>query len=220
MSLKVTNLKKEFVQAGQRIEVLKGVNAEIKKGELVAILGQSGSGKTTLLSLLAGLDSPTSGNVSIDGVELNSLNQDQMTLFRGKNIGIVFQQFHLMPHLSALENVALPLEILGADSKTAKDKARSFLDAVGLSSRMDHFPNQLSGGEAQRVALARALVHEPKLLLADEPSGNLDVETGESVMNLFFDIVKKRNVTAALVTHDQNLAKRCDRQLFLKQGHL
>ena len=218
MSLKLENVKKSFWQAGQEIQVLKGVNATIAMGEVVAIVGQSGSGKSTLLSLLSGLDSPTSGAVIVNDQDLSLLSQDQLTLFRGKNIGIVFQQFHLMAHLNALENVMLPLEILGVD--VPEKKAKSILQIMELGHRLTHFPGQMSGGECQRVAMARALAVEPAILLADEPSGNLDVETGERVMNEFFRVVKKANVTTVLVTHSEALAKKCDRQLVLKNGTL
>ncbi len=218
MSLILKDVRKSFYQAGQEIQVLKGVNAQINEGEVVAIVGQSGSGKSTLLSLLSGLDSPTSGSIEIRGQKLSLLTQDQTTLFRAKNIGIVFQQFHLMSHLTALENVMLPLEILGQENPAAK--AKSVLEMMELGHRLNHFPSQMSGGECQRVAMARALVVEPAILLADEPSGNLDVETGARVMTEFFKIIKKARVTTVLVTHSEALALRCDRQLVLKNGIL
>lgn len=218
MSLTLDQVRKSFRQGDVQIEVLKGVNAEIKDGEVVAIVGQSGSGKSTLLSLLAGLDKPTSGKISVRGKEVSGFNESQMTEFRAQNIGIVFQQFHLMSHLTALENVMLPLEILGtADIET---KAKKVLNQMGLGHRMDHFPNQLSGGECQRVAIARALVVEPQILLADEPSGNLDIETGEKVMDVFFKVVKESKITTILVTHSNELASRCDRKLVLTHGVL
>ncbi len=218
MSLILKDVRKSFYQAGQEIQVLKGVNAKINEGEVVAIVGQSGSGKSTLLSLLSGLDSPTSGSIEIRGQNLSLLTQDQTTLFRAKNIGIVFQQFHLMSHLTALENVMLPLEILGQENPATK--AKSVLEMMELGHRLNHFPSQMSGGECQRVAMARALVVEPAILLADEPSGNLDVETGARVMTEFFKIIKKARVTTVLVTHSEALALRCDRQLVLKNGIL
>ncbi|MCE3009547.1 MAG: ABC transporter ATP-binding protein [Proteobacteria bacterium] len=216
MSLKLNEIKKSYQQADLGIEVLKGLKAEVKDGEVVAIVGQSGSGKSTLLSLLAGLDRPDSGSIEVFGSEMTRLTEEEMTDFRARNIGIVFQQFHLMNHLTALENVMLPLEILGENE--IEKKATEMLQLMGLGHRLTHFPGQLSGGECQRVAIARALVVNPKILLADEPSGNLDTETGEKVMDVFFDAVKKRNMTTILVTHSEQLAKRCDRQLTLKLG--
>ncbi|MFN7262334.1 MAG: ABC transporter ATP-binding protein [Pseudobdellovibrionaceae bacterium] len=216
MSLKLNEIKKSYQQADLGIEVLKGLKAEVKEGEVVAIVGQSGSGKSTLLSLLAGLDRPDSGSIEVFGSEMTRLTEEEMTDFRARNIGIVFQQFHLMNHLTALENVMLPWEILGENE--IEKKATEMLQLMGLGHRLTHFPGQLSGGECQRVAIARALVVNPKILLADEPSGNLDTETGEKVMDVFFDAVKKRKMTTILVTHSEQLAKRCDRQLTLRLG--
>lgn len=218
MSLTLSQVKKSFQQGDTHIEVLRGVNAEIRDGEVVAIVGQSGSGKSTLLSLLAGLDRPTSGDISIRGKNVSGYSEDQMTEFRAQNIGIVFQQFHLMSHLTALENVMLPLEIL--NSKDIETKAKKVLAQMGLEHRLHHFPNQLSGGECQRVAIARALVVEPQILLADEPSGNLDTDTGDKVMEVFFKVVKESKITTILVTHSKELAQRCDRQLELSHGVL
>lgn len=218
MSLSLRKVKKSYVQGNQKLEILRGLNLEIQKAEIVAILGQSGSGKSTLLTLLAGLDTPDSGEIEIAGVKVSHLNQSQRTQFRGQKIGIVFQQFHLLNHLKALENVALPLEIAGESDSLEKSKV--MLDQVGLSHRYDHFPSQLSGGECQRVALARALVTRPEILLADEPSGNLDVKTGEMVMKVFMDIVRKNQATTILVTHSIELANLCDRKLQLVDGVL
>lgn len=183
MSLKLINVKKSYQQGANQLEILKGINSEIQTGEVVSIIGQSGSGKSTLLTLLAGLDQPDSGQIEISGTDISKLNQNQMTQFRGQKIGIVFQQFHLLGHLKAIENVALPLEIAGDPQAFAK--AKLMLEQVGLGHRLDHFPSQLSGGECQRVAIARALVTKPEILLADEPSGNLDVKTGQQVMQVF-----------------------------------
>lgn len=218
MSLVLTDVRKSFYQADQEIQVLRGVNAKINEGEIVAIVGQSGSGKSTLLSLMSGLDNPSTGSVVIREQNLSALSQDETTQFRAKNIGIVFQQFHLMSHLTALENVMLPLEILGLENPLSRAKA--VLESMELSHRLNHFPSQMSGGECQRVAMARALAPEPAILLADEPSGNLDVETGARVMSEFFKIVKRARVTTVLVTHSESLAMRCDRQLVLKNGIL
>lgn len=218
MIVLIKELSKNFIQGSKTLQILKSINLEINQGETVAITGQSGSGKTTLLSLLCGLDLPHHGDIQIDGEVISQMNEQERTLFRGRNLGIVFQQFHLMPHLTALENVALPLEINGRSN--AQKKAEDALAKVGLLERLQHFPEQLSGGEKQRVAIARAMVTTPRLLIADEPSGNLDNETGEMVMNLLFELVAKEKITLLLVTHDPVLAARCSRQLRLKNGEL
>lgn len=218
MSLSLQNIRKNYSQGTSEIQVLKGLTAEIRSGEIVAVVGQSGSGKSTLLSLLAGLDRPQDGHIIIRGQDIVGLSEQQMTSFRAKNIGIVFQHFHLMPHLTALENVMLPLEILGEDR--IEDRARDILGLMGLGHREEHFPSQLSGGESQRVAIARALVVQPEFLLADEPSGSLDSETGDKVMDVFFDVVRQKKMTTVLVTHSEALARRCDRILTLKNGLL
>ncbi len=216
--IQVENLKKSFKQTENAIEILKNLNLNVKKGEKVGILGQSGSGKSTFLSLMSGLDSPDSGDIIINGVSTTKLTEKEWTQFRAKNISIVFQQYHLIGHLTALENVMLPLEILGESEKTATERATTLLDEVGLKTRATHFPSQLSGGESQRVAIARALITRPNLLLADEPSGNLDQETGQKVMSLFFDITAKYQTTTLLVTHNEQLAARCDVIYRLTQG--
>lgn len=216
MSLTLVNVYKSYQQGSQKLEILKNVNGDVKTGELISIVGQSGSGKSTLLSLLAGLDRPDSGKIIISGVDISTLNQKDLTEFRGKKIGIVFQQFHLLNHLKAIENVMLPLEILGDEQ--ARDKAETLLNQVGLGHRLEHLPYELSGGECQRVAIARALVTKPEILLADEPSGNLDVKTGQQVMNLFLDVVRQNKITTILVTHSPELAQLCDRQLQLVNG--
>lgn len=217
MTLRVESLQKNYYQGETVIQALKGVNMAVATGEIVAIVGASGSGKSTLLGLLAGLDMPHSGKVLIDSVDLYSLGEKERTTFRAKNVSLVFQQFHLLPHLTAFENVHLPLEILGQADEALATK---LLEGVGLGHRMHHQPSQLSGGECQRVALARALVTAPKLLLADEPSGNLDSETSQVVMDLFFSILRERKITCLLVTHNEELAKRCDRILRLRGGQL
>jgi len=223
MSLIVRGLQKSFSQGGQPIEVLRGVDFDIPTGKCAALLGSSGSGKSTLLSLLAGLDSADKGQIQIldhqkQSRDVTHFDEATWTRFRGENIGIVFQQYHLIPHLTALENVQLPMEILGR--KDPEKKAKEMLEEVGLSQRLTHWPSQLSGGESQRVAIARALVMEPKLLLADEPSGSLDVETGESVMGFFFRMVEKHQMTTLLVTHNPELAQKCDFQILLKAGRV
>ena len=218
MLLDIENLTKTFpgVNNTSPVEVLKGLELKVEEGETTAIIGQSGSGKSTLLSLLAGLDQPTSGTLKLKERHLDSMSEEELTQFRAENIGIIFQQFHLMTHLNALENVSLPLEM--NHQQDALELAEKALEQVGLGSRMDHFPHQLSGGECQRVAIARAIVIRPALLLADEPSGNLDHDTGEQVADLLFDLVGRTGMTMVLVTHNSELALRCSKQLTLSQG--
>lgn len=219
--LEIENLSKSFKQGDKKIEVLKHLNFKMGFGEMVAILGQSGSGKSTLLSILAGIESPDEGHMAFEGQILEKLSEEELTLLRGKKIGIIFQQFHLLPHLSSLENVSLPLEIMREfDQKEILEKAKSALTDVGLDHRMEHFPNQLSGGEKQRVAIARSLVTQPDLLLADEPSGSLDEETGDKVMELIFDLVEKKKKAMILVTHNKTLATRCQKTFQLNHGQL
>ena len=207
--VRVTNISKVFMQGSVRIPAVDHVSFNLAKGETMAIVGPSGSGKTTVLSLLAGLDRADQGEIEIAGRKLSQLSESELSHFRGQNMGIVFQQFHLMPHLSALENVQLPLDIIRASD--SRDKALASLAQVGLAERVTHLPHQLSGGECQRVAIARAAVVEPLILFADEPSGNLDSETGGKVTELLFDMVARRNMTLILVTHDEVLASRCHR---------
>lgn len=207
--LQTSSVHKSYFQGQSEISVLKGVDLTVNKGDTVAIIGQSGSGKSTLLSVLAGLDRPSSGNISLANTNINAMSEKELTKFRGQQLGIIFQQFHLMNSLTALENVSLPLEI--TLTPNAKEKALKALDLVGLGHRANHLPHQLSGGECQRVAIARAFVIEPKLLLADEPSGNLDQETGHMVMDLLFNAVTEREMTMILVTHDHDLANRCQK---------
>lgn len=216
MSIRIQNLAKTFVQSTVKIEVLRNLNLEIQKQQKVAILGQSGSGKSTFLSLMAGLERPDFGSIFIDNTDLAALGEKERTQFRAKNISIVFQQYHLVSHLTALENIMLPLEILKHENAHAR--AMALLEEMNLSHRISHFPHQLSGGECQRVAIARALVVEPSLILADEPSGNLDLETGDKVMDVFFEITNKHKSTVLLVTHSPALAQRCDRMVYLKNG--
>ncbi len=217
--LEVKNLCKSYTEAGSgQLNVIDNASFEIHKGQTVAITGQSGSGKTTLMALLAGLDTPDSGSIMIGGHDLKLMNEDRLAKFRGKNIGIIFQQFHLMPHLSAEENISLPLEILKADD--IDKRTASVLQQVGLETRKSHLPGQLSGGECQRVAIARALVVKPALLLADEPTGNLDTRTGEQVADLLFDLVTASGMTLIVVTHNMELADRCQRVLKLDSGKL
>ncbi|WP_295559104.1 ATP-binding cassette domain-containing protein [uncultured Hyphomicrobium sp.] len=200
------------------VEILKGITLEVEHGQSLAIVGPSGSGKTSLLMILAGLERATSGDVHVVGRDFNALDEDRMALARGADIGIVFQSFHLIPTMTALENVALPLEFSG--QVDARERARSLLTDVGLGLRMDHFPAQLSGGEQQRVALARALGPQPKLLLADEPTGNLDGKTGRQVVDLLFGLKRKSDATLVLVTHDERLAKQCERTIRMADGKI
>ncbi len=219
--LKVKNLKKSYSQAeSSPLEVICSTSFEIHKGETVAITGQSGSGKSTLMALLAGLDSPDSGSIVLEGQDINQMNEDRLARFRGEKIGVIFQQFHLMPHLSAKENIMLPLEILKRRRVDIAMLTRRALQQVGLENREDHLPGQLSGGECQRVAIARALVIQPALLLADEPTGNLDTSTGEQVADLLFDLVGLSGMTLVVVTHNIALAARCQRLFQLKNGIL
>jgi len=216
--IELKNLSMSYALEHSRLDVLTGVNLEVADSDSVAIVGPSGSGKTTLLVLLAGLEPPAEGSVLLDGRSLDELDEDALADLRRDQIGIVFQSFHLVPSLTALGNVALPLEIAGADDTRAR--ARDMLERVGLGGREDHYPRQLSGGEQQRVAIARALVHAPKLLLADEPTGNLDLRTGEIIIDLLFELNADSGSTLVLVTHDEAIARRCQRVLRLHQGKL
>jgi putative ABC transport system ATP-binding protein len=219
MILKIDRIYKSFPQAESgSLEILKGISFEMNRGETMAIAGQSGSGKTTLLSLLAGLDSPDSGSIILENEDLNKLNEDKLAKFRAKHIGIIFQQFHLMPHLTAQENISLPLEIL--KSKNIEARTSEVLEQVGLEKRRNHLPGRLSGGECQRVAIARALAIKPSILLADELTGNLDNRTGRQVVDLLFDLVHSINMTLIMVSHNLELAARCKRQLRLVDGKL
>ena len=216
--ISLQKISKTFFQGTQRIEVLNLLNLKVQPGESIAVLGKSGSGKSTLLSILAGLDHPEFGHISINGQDLSALSQNELSQFRAQNLGIVFQQYHLMNNLTTLENVSLPLELQKADGY--ESRSREALEQVGLSHRLTHFPTQLSGGECQRVAIARAIVSQPPIILADEPSGNLDDKTGKEVMDLLFRLCNKRQQTLILVTHNQELASQCDRTLILKNGKL
>jgi putative ABC transport system ATP-binding protein len=199
-----------------RVHILRDVALTIGKGEAVGVVGPSGSGKSTLLMIMAGLERPDSGEVEIDGVRLGAMNEDALARFRGQRIGIVFQSFHLIPTMTALENVAAPLELAGAYDATARATAE--LEQMGLGNRLSHYPAQLSGGEQQRVALARALCPRPSLLIADEPTGNLDETTGNTIVDLIFNLPARRGATLALVTHDAALAARCDRVIRMRSG--
>lgn len=208
MILDVQGITKTYYQGSKQLTVLEGLELRVKKPETLAILGKSGSGKSTLLSLLGGLDKPDSGKIIVNGEDIAPMKEAQLAKYRAQNIGIVFQQFHLMKTFTALENVMLPLEILKMDR--VRERAMEALNGVGLADRAGHFPHQLSGGESQRVAIARAIAPEPKIILADEPSGNLDSKTGASVMGLIFEVCKARGSALVLVTHDEELADSCD----------
>jgi putative ABC transport system ATP-binding protein len=203
---------------GRRIDVLRGVSLRVEAGSSIAVVGPSGSGKTSLLLLLAGLERPAAGRIAVDGLDLGTQNADTLADLRRDRIGIVFQSFHLLPSLTALDNVALPLQMAGV--RDALPRARAMLERVGLAERADHHPARLSGGEQQRVAIARAVVHRPRLLLADEPTGNLDDSTGERVRELLCGLQRDQGMTLVLVTHDPAFAARCDRVLRLHDGRL
>jgi putative ABC transport system ATP-binding protein len=201
-----------------RVHILKNISLNIGRGEIVGLVGPSGSGKSTLLMVMAGLERPDAGSISIDGTALVGLNEDALARFRGARIGIVFQSFHLLPTMTALENVAIPLELAGIED--AFGKAAAELAAVGLKDRFSHYPAELSGGEQQRVALARAMAPNPAILIADEPTGNLDAATGQTIIDLMFALKRERGTTLVLVTHDTALAERCDRQIRLRSGEI
>ena len=214
----VKSLAKNIITPNGRLDILKNINFRIESGESVAITGASGSGKSTLLSLLAGLDTPSSGLVEIDGQSLINLGEEGRAQLRQDKIGFVFQSFHLIPALNALDNVMLPLELKG--DKNARQQAEKLLERVGLSERHEHRPVQLSGGEQQRVAIARAFAGQPEILFADEPTGNLDQNSGENIIELLFELNQEQGTTLVLVTHDQLLAKACQRQFQLDHGVL
>jgi putative ABC transport system ATP-binding protein len=205
-------------QGAARVHILKDIDLHIGNGEAIGLVGPSGSGKSTLLMVMAGLEQADSGTVEVAGMNLSKFNEDDLARFRGRQVGIVFQSFHLIPTMTALENVAVPLELAGAAD--AQLRARDELSAVGLGDRFDHYPAQLSGGEQQRVAVARALAPNPAILVADEPTGNLDEETGQQIIELLFAGHAKRKTTLVLVTHDPALAARCDRVVRLRSGRI
>ena len=216
--IQLREVSKTVVSGAEPLTILHPLSLDIARGEFIAIVGPSGSGKSTLLGLIAGLDSPSSGDVLIDGVNITTLGEDGLAKLRGEKIGFVFQFFHLIPSLTAFENVAVPLEIAGA--RNAKQRAQELLEEVGLTGRSHHYPSQLSGGEQQRVALARALANNPPILLADEPTGNLDSANGRHIMELVRDIHKTRGTTIVLVTHDAELAAIADVRLILRDGRV
>ena len=215
--IQVRALTKSIDTGTHRVEILKGIDLEIPRGQFAAIMGPSGSGKSTLLGLLAGLDTPTSGQVILDGEDITNLGEDDMALLRGRKIGFVFQSYHLISTLTAEENVLLPMELAGAEAG-GRERARELLERVGLGGRSDHYPVQLSGGEQQRVALARAFALRPPILLADEPTGNLDSATGSAVLELLLALNREQGTTMVLVTHEQSLAESADRRIVLRDG--
>ena len=216
--LKVDNLNMNYQSGGKSLSVLQSINIEVHEGETVSITGPSGSGKTTLMGLCAALDNPSSGEITILGNKISPLSEDQRALLRNKYVGFIFQNFQLLPSLTALENVMLPLEMQGI--YTAHKDAEDLLKRVGLADRVTHYPSQLSGGEQQRVALARAFINKPKILFADEPTGNLDGDTGETIEKLMFDLNKDYGTTLIIVTHNQDLAAKTKRTIQLKSGHV
>lgn len=218
--LEVTNLTQQFRSGDRDLTVLDHVSFSVEEGTTCSIVGPSGSGKTTLLGLCAGLDRPSLGKVTLNGISLNELDEDERAEVRNKYVGFVFQTFQLVPTLTALENVMVPLELRGEQSSEVKKFAKELLTKVGLGERMSHYPTQLSGGEQQRVAIARAFINKPKILFADEPTGNLDAETGSTIEDLLFDLNEESGTTLVLVSHDLSLAQKCQRIIRLKNGSI
>jgi len=217
-AIALSNIDLSLGRGAARVHVLRGISLTVDRGEAVGLVGPSGSGKSTLLMVMAGLERPDSGGVVIEDTDLVRLDEDALARFRGRRIGIVFQAFHLVPTMTALENVALPLEL--ADRQGALERARAELEAVGLGHRLHHYPAQLSGGEQQRVAIARAVAPDPAILVADEPTGNLDEATGRQIVDLLFRLKRDRGATLVLVTHAPELAARCDRVVHLRDGRI
>ncbi|SRX55371.1 ABC transporter ATP-binding protein [Aequorivita sp. CIP111184] len=215
--IKIRNITRDFPLGNEIVKVLKGIDLDIERGEYVALMGPSGSGKSTLMNLLGCLDTPTSGSYELNGKDVSNMTDDELAEIRNKEIGFVFQTFNLLPRTTALENVALPMIYAGASKSERTERAKQVLTDVGLADRMDHKPNQLSGGQRQRVAVGRALVNKPSIILADEPTGNLDSKTSEEIMNLFNDIHKAGN-TVILVTHEEEIAENAHRIIRLRDG--
>ena len=215
--LQVSNLTKTLASGAHRVEILRGVDFDIPRGQFVAVMGPSGSGKSTLLGLVAGLDRPTTGQILLEGQDITRLPEDDLAVLRGRKIGFVFQSYHLIPTLTAEENVLLPLELVG-DGADGTARARELLDAVGLLDRRTHYPVQLSGGEQQRIALARAFMVKPPLLLADEPTGNLDSANGRHVLELLLELNRRQGTTLLMVTHDRDLTDSAERRITLRDG--
>jgi|TARA_B110000305_G_scaffold223211_1_gene267561 putative ABC transport system ATP-binding protein len=217
MIIKTENLKREFIVGSEKVEALKGINLSVNKGDFIAIMGPSGSGKTTLMNIIGCLDTPSSGEYYLNNQLVNDLDEDSLARIRNKEIGFVFQSFHLLAKNSALDNVLLPMKYAGTEIKEATKRAKFVLDQVGLSDRINHGPSELSGGQQQRVAIARALVNKPSILFADEPTGNLDSKTGEDVMNLFKEL-NKQGQTIILITHEEDIANQSNRIITIKDG--
>jgi putative ABC transport system ATP-binding protein len=220
LMIEISQLGKTMSQGRRSLRILDGIDLSVPRGQCAAIVGASGSGKSTLLGLIAGLDAPTSGSIRIDGDEITTLSEDQLAQLRGRKIGFVFQSYQLIPTLTAEENVLLPHELLGLSASAGRERARALLAQVGLGQRLDHYPVQLSGGEQQRVALARAFMTRPPLLLADEPTGNLDSHTGAQVLELLLELNRGEGATLVLVTHDAQLARQADRVIQLQDGRI
>jgi putative ABC transport system ATP-binding protein len=220
MTLSLNSLAKSFRQGDTELKILENLDLNLRQSEIVAVIGESGSGKSTLLSLLAGFETPDRGTLSWNGDATHQWNEEQWSDFRKRSLGFVFQNYHLIPYLNALENVALPLRLNGQGGEQASITAKNLLTQLGLGQRVDHLPNQMSGGECQRVAIARALVHKPSLVLADEPTGSLDARTGQAVLDLLFSLLTELKQTALIVTHSSEVAARCHRVLTLRQGKL
>jgi putative ABC transport system ATP-binding protein len=216
--VELTDVRLHLASAGGEVNILRGLDLSVAEGETIGVVGPSGSGKSTMMMVIAGLERPTSGTVRVAGNDLPQLNEDALALFRRRSVGIVFQAFHLVPTMSAVENVAVPLEFARMDD--AFERAKDSLQAVGLGDRLTHYPSQLSGGEQQRVAIARAFATEPALLLADEPTGNLDGETGEQVIEILFERAQRHGTTLLLITHDMGLARQCSRVVQLRDGRI
>lgn len=216
--ISVQEVTKTVKSGTENLTILDSVSFDVPDGQFVAITGASGSGKSTLLGLIAGLDAPSSGEILVNGKSIVTMSEDELAETRSKDIGFIFQSFHLIPSLTAKENILIPLEIVG--SKSAEKRANQLLDDVGLDNRGHHYPSELSGGEQQRIAIARAFANEPRILLADEPTGNLDSKNGGHIFDLMLDLHRKNNVTLVMVTHDQALAARAERQLILVDGQL
>lgn len=217
-AVSLKNVHLSLGEGAGKVHILQGINLDIPYGTSVGLVGPSGSGKSTLLMAMAGLEQADSGEVRVADSDLSKMNEDDLARFRGENIGIIFQSFHLIPNMTALENVAVPLELSG--DRDAFSKARAELESVGLGHRLDHYPSQMSGGEQQRVAIARALVAKPEILIADEPTGNLDEDTGNQIIRLMFKAQKARKMTLILVTHDPALAQLCERTIRLRSGEV
>ncbi len=218
--LSVSELTQTFKSGHKNLTVLDNINFTINTGSVCAIVGPSGSGKTTLVGLCAGLDRPTQGTIILNDANIGTLDEDERAALRNKYVGFVFQTFQLVPTLTAIENVMVPLELRGAGASKVKHKAEELLDEVGLADRLNHYPAQLSGGEQQRVAIARAFINEPEILFADEPTGNLDMDTGDSIENLLFELNRNLGTTLVLVTHDLRLANKCERIIELENGSI